>query len=148
MADILKETLCPSAPASVGSLVIGIVESDGIVSYARDRMEATADFLDSARLNGTPERRFRFSSPCQQHACAQWANGSCGLPARLVALVPVGELAEVLPRCSIRQECRWFMQSGAIACRICPTVSTQGETSASTDKTMVAGRKQVNHEGR
>jgi hypothetical protein len=141
VSNVLKETLCPSAPASEGSLIIGIVGANGIVSYIRDRMEVTTSFLDSARLSGTPERRFRFSSPCQQRACAQWTNGSCALPSQLAAFVPVGELAESLPRCSIRQQCRWFIQSGARACRICPTVSTQGETSAGASYTTVASTK-------
>jgi hypothetical protein len=29
-----------------------------------------------------------------------------------------------LPRCSVRQSCRWFAQRGATACQACPVITT------------------------
>jgi len=127
------ETLCPSAPGAPGALVIGVVNSDGSVCYVRDRLMVTADFLEIARQRGIPEQRFRFSSPCQQGACGQWANNRCSLPERLASLVPAEELSKGLPRCAIRGQCRWFAQSGAPACRICPVVSTRQRTLADAE---------------
>ncbi len=121
--------LCPSAPAAEGAVVIGVVASDGSVGYIRDRITATSAFLEVARAEGEPEQRFRFGSPCQQCACAQWAGGQCSLPDRLAAVVPTStEASQRLPRCSIRPQCRWFRQSGAEACRLCPLVVTRGGT--------------------
>jgi hypothetical protein len=126
--------LCPSAPGEVGALIIGVVNADGSVDYIRDRLPVTSDFLEIARRRGAPEQRFRFSSPCQQCACAQWADGRCRLPELLAALVPDDELAEGLPRCAIRGQCRWFAQSGARACQICPVVSTRDAPPAITER--------------
>ena len=123
------EVLCPSAPAEVGALIIGVVNADGSVDYVRDRLAVTSAFLESARHGEPLEQRFRFGSPCRQCACAQWADGKCGLPERLAALVPASEPTERLPRCAIRAQCRWFAQSGVEACRICPVVSTRDGTS-------------------
>jgi hypothetical protein len=130
MAD---ELLCPSAPAAEGALVIGVVSAEGTVEYLRDRLPATRRFLEIASVNGSAERRYRFSSPCQECACAQWADGACSLPRRLAEVVPEVETSPGLPRCAIRARCRWFHQSGADACHICPVVTTRDDACSTTE---------------
>lgn len=120
--EIAESLLCPSAPATEGALILGVVRADGTIGYIKDRMAATSEFLESARAHGRPEQRFRFSSPCQECACQQWADGACSVPEKLAELVP-SDTSEGLPRCSIRRHCRWYHQSGAAACRICPLVT-------------------------
>lgn len=122
-----KDLLCPSAPAEVGSLLIGVVGADGAVQYIRDRLPITSEFLDAAKQQGSPEQRFRFSSRCVQGNCAQWKEGRCGLPDRLGRLVASDDLIEELPRCAIRSQCRWFAQIGINACKLCPIVTTRNE---------------------
>jgi hypothetical protein len=122
---VTDELLCPSAPAAVDALVIGVVAADGSVDYVRDLLPATPQFLQIVGTSGPPERHFRFSSPCQECACAQWADDSCSLPRRLAEVVPSQDVATGLPRCAIRARCRWFHQSGADACRVCPVVTTR-----------------------
>ena len=102
-----------------------VVQSDGSVAFLKDRIEVTGEFLNMAgRL---PESRFRFSSTCIKSACKQWTNGGCGIPERLADLIPRSAATDgPLPRCSIRDQCRWFDQRGAAACRICPLVATRG----------------------
>jgi hypothetical protein len=117
--------LCPSAPAEEGATLFGVVQADGSIAYLRDNFEVTPDFLETARVGRSPERRFRFSSPCQQSACEQWASGQCSLPERLAAIIPESYRSDRLPRCSIRAHCNWFDQAGPAACRVCPLVVTQ-----------------------
>jgi hypothetical protein len=130
---VTDELLCPSAPASVDALVIGVVGADGTVDYVRDALPVTRRFLRIVEAGGRPESRFRFASACQQCACRQWVDGECSLPRRLAEVVPAPDPAERIPRCAIRARCRWFHQSGAAACRTCPVVSTRDDAEANRD---------------
>jgi hypothetical protein len=127
-----KRVLCPSAPADVKAILLGVVQSDGSVAFIRDRIEVTREFLDIAGKGRAPETRFRFSSECIGSGCKQWANGGCSLPERLADILPRSDATDAsdapLPSCSIRAQCRWFDQRGADACRICPMVVTRGDS--------------------
>lgn len=120
-----SQLLCPSAPASEGAILLSIRDQDGVARYPREQLPVTKVFLELARSGTTPglDARFRFASPCQQSACAQWLDGGCSLPGKLVDLKDEGTQEAGLPRCSIRGSCRWFSQSGAAACAICPSVT-------------------------
>jgi hypothetical protein len=132
------ETLCPSAPAQEGALLIGVVAPDGRV--ARLGMPLTVDqaFLEKARARGSPEQQFRFSAPCQERGCMNWTGEACGLIGalhRAASTAGVLEQAGALPRCAIRGSCRWWRQRGPDACAVCPMVITDsrgqpGETAA------------------
>ena len=117
--------LCPSAPAAEGAILLGVLSADGAVDYLPSEMAASSEFIAIARQGRAPEQRFRFSSPCQQCRCKQWTGSACGLPTRLSDLLADQKVSGPLPQCSIRPRCRWFYQSGADACRICPLVVTQ-----------------------
>jgi hypothetical protein len=115
--------LCPSAPAQEGAILVGVVRSDGSIAHIRDRIRVNREFLEIARLGRSPEKRFRFGSPCQESACGQWMNGSCSLPSRLSEVIPDSGRTE-LSQCAIRAQCRWFHQAGVDACRMCTWVVT------------------------
>lgn len=131
--------LCPSAPARVGALIIGVVGADGSVSYVKDRITATPEFIDIVQTGRDAEERFRFSSPCQQAGCCQWVNGECSLPERVSELVPHSE-SSTLPHCSIRPRCRWYHQNGSEACRICPVVVTRDRGTMRADNNPKGGQ--------
>lgn len=65
---------------------------------------------------------FRIAAECEGAACAHFANDSCTLAERIAHDVP--GVVEMLPRCAIRRECRWYAERGAGACRRCPQVIT------------------------
>ena len=127
-----QPVLCPSARCKDGAIVLGIVLPNKTIAYADRRLR-----IDSAQaeqmLSGTmsPEKRFRFSSPCAQHSCGQWSNGKCGVIEQVLTAPPPPSLPRDLPDCSIRKQCRWFVQRGAEACSVCRYVVT--DSSANTE---------------
>jgi len=68
----------------------------------------------------------RFSGPCMEHRCVQWAGkpgaGRCGLIDHALEALSITEDATTLPHCSIRATCRWFAQHKRKACAACPEV--------------------------
>jgi hypothetical protein len=125
-----RKLVCPSAPAEVGATLVGAIQVDGTVAFISDKLEVTQDFLNrlASSANGqSAETRFRFSSPCLSSKCKQWSGGACSLPERLATMMPPTGAADTpLPRCSVRDQCRWFNQQGPSACRVCPVVVTRG----------------------
>lgn len=117
--------MCPSAPAEEGAVLLGVLGAEGSIEYLADVVPATADFLALVAVDSPAETRWRFSSPCQESRCAQWADDGCALPGRLTTLLEDRDDVPELPRCSIRPRCRWFHQSGRRACQVCPLVVTQ-----------------------
>jgi hypothetical protein len=115
------EILCPSAPPTEGALLLSIMGPGGNAAYLRDRLPVTAEFLAEADKTHSIDQRFRFASPCQHGACAQWSNNECTIPGRLAQIMPPASDADI-PRCSIRASCRWHSQSGFAACSLCPLV--------------------------
>jgi hypothetical protein len=121
---------CPSAPATPGALLVGVVSADGYVLNLGTPLTIDAGFIGAASIHGPPEQRFRFSSPCLKASCARWNGHECGLIGALK------ESAHKLPetgtkpgdpplqRCAIRAECRWWRQQGREACKICRLVIT------------------------
>jgi hypothetical protein len=119
--------LCPSAPGTPGALLIGVVEEDARVANLGTPLPVDAGFLGTAAAHGPPERRFRFSSHCVEGHCTQWDGRGCGLIDRVVGYVAAADALETpatLPRCGIRASCRWWRQTGASACAVCPLVIT------------------------
>jgi len=105
---------------------VGVVMSDGRLAYATDRIEIDEEFARRAREGRSPERRFRFASPCVRGACSQWTGTRCGVIDSVLQALPTSDarFEGELPRCSIRPQCRWFSQTGAAACAVCPLVIT------------------------
>jgi hypothetical protein len=124
---IPRETasLCPSAPATAGAALIGIVQPDGHVANLPTSLPVDRGFIDRARALGPLERRFRFAAPCEKRRCEHWAGDACGLIGRLLDAAEVHEpLAARPPPCAIRAICRWWDQEGPAACAVCTLVVT------------------------
>jgi hypothetical protein len=116
--------LCPSSPLETQAVLVGVVLSNGRIAYAADRLEVDEGLEDALREAESPERLFRFASPCRQTGCVQWTGERCGVIDRAMNLNPQVAESDELPDCSIRSECRWFFQSGREACSICPYIIT------------------------
>ncbi len=122
----MKETqhkTCPSSLGQVGSNLLGVVNPSGTVGFFKDPVKVTQEFMDDAGDFETLERRFRFSNKCVQSGCKQWTGKECGVIKAVLALDSIPAKND-LPECSIRNNCRWFYQEGAIACNGCRYVIT------------------------
>jgi hypothetical protein len=69
-----------------------------------------------------PTQVLRIAAPCQEKKCCHFDGTDCHLADRLVQLLPA--VSEKLPPCRIRPDCRWFLQEGSAACRVCPQIVT------------------------
>jgi len=119
-----KPLLCPSSRCEEGATLLGIVLQNGTVAFAAERIEVDGEFVKSAQEGRSPEKRFRFSSPCVKCGCKQWTGDHCGVIDKVLKSAPPEAASSKLPQCSIREQCRWFHQTGAVACGICPLVIT------------------------
>ena len=119
-----EKKLCPSHNCQEGTILLGIVMRDGRVAFSPDRIIVNEEFVQIARAGRAPEKRFRFSGQCVQSGCRQWTGKRCGVIDSIIESVDIDLESADLPECSIRSECRWFYQSGAEACAICPEVIT------------------------
>jgi len=118
---------CPSAPCREGAQLLGIVRSDGSVALLPSPMEIDERFVCQASKGRRPEKRFRFTSPCAEGACKQWTGDACSIADRIVGFaLPVEDAG--LPRCAIRESCRWYVQVGGDACKACRYVITDTRT--------------------
>lgn len=124
-----KSRRSPSARCEEGAILVGIVGENGVVGYITPQIKIDNDFVRQAHVGRAPEKRFRFSQPCIKSGCRQWTGSRCGVIDRVLGVVeetnvssdaPIG----VLPKCSIRPQCRWFAQVGRRACTVCPFVVT------------------------
>ena len=69
-----------------------------------------------------PAQVLRITAPCQEQACCHFDGTDCRLATKLVQLLPA--VADSLPPCQIRADCRWFVQEGRAACYRCPQIVT------------------------
>lgn len=123
-----EKKLCPSHNCQEGSILLGIVMRDGRVAFSSDRLVINEEFVNIAREGRAPEKRFRFAGRCVQNGCSQWSGSRCGVIDKVIDCADDEIEQAALPDCSIRSECRWFSQTGAKACRICPEIVTDSRT--------------------
>ena len=120
-----RKILCPSAqPEMTGSVAFGVVGGTTgrpRVAWIEEPVPVTPDLL---ALTGAvpPTQVLRIAAPCQENACCHFDGADCRLATKLVQLMPA--VAEALPPCRIRPDCRWFVQEGRAACRVCPQIVT------------------------
>jgi hypothetical protein len=120
-------SLCPSAqPDWAGAqafAVIGGSEAAPQAAYLTQPEPVTDALLAMAGPVG-PTEVFRFAAPCATRGCQHFdAQGSsCRLVSKTIQMAPV--VVQVLPRCGIRRDCRWWQEGGAAACQRCPQVVT------------------------
>ncbi len=123
-----KPLTCPSAPAEVGSVLLGVVADKGQMAYLAPNVPVTPNLIQGLTAGSIPiENRLRFAGPCIQHQCVQWKGrdggaGHCGLIEHAVKTFERTTGPETLPQCGIRSTCRWFAQKGRVACGVCPEV--------------------------
>jgi hypothetical protein len=115
---------CPSSRAEPGATLLGVVNADGTVGYLSPAVTVDEAFVERARRGRAPEKRFRFAGACVESGCAQWTGSRCGVIDRVLGSDLEAPERAGLPRCAIRSSCRWFAQSGAEACGVCPLVIT------------------------
>jgi hypothetical protein len=117
--------LCPSAqPGMEHCRVLGVVQRDGptpILQYLNEQVPATEEVLAMAAPL-KPTEVFRLAATCAEHRCPHFDGTDCRLATRIVQILPA--VVTTLPPCIIRQECRWYSQEGAAACRRCPEITT------------------------
>lgn len=124
--------LCPSSRCKDGAIVLGIVLPNNTIAYADQRYSLHAQQASDMQQHPiAPEKRFRFSSPCAQCGCGQWQKdssnehgGHCGVIESVLSTPQPPGLSKELPSCSIRTQCRWFIQRGEEACSVCRYVVT------------------------
>jgi len=118
--DHKEKVLCPSYRCVAGAQLIGIVQTNGKVSFLGTPLGVDREFRRQAEVGRPPEVRMRFAGTCAQGGCAQWTGASCGIADR----IPASENASTaeLPTCGIRPRCRWFQQRGPAACAVCPYI--------------------------
>lgn len=116
--------LCPSSVCTEGAELIGIVNSEGTVDFLKKSMTVTEDFVQTASEGRPAEQRFRFSNKCVENGCKQWNGKGCGVIDFVVDMIKTEEQLLQLPTCSIRSQCRWYLQQGAKACAACPLIVT------------------------
>ncbi|OKH40859.1 nitrogen fixation protein [[Phormidium ambiguum] IAM M-71] len=117
--------LCPSArPEWADSEVFGVVNGtveEPRVTYLNERQPIT-DELIALCDPVTPTEVFRIAAPCVNKGCQHFDGTNCRLVERVVQQLPT--VAEELPPCPIRRNCRWWQQEGKAACMRCPQVVT------------------------
>jgi hypothetical protein len=120
-----RPILCPSAqPEIPGSVAFGVIAgsaSNPRVSWIERPVPVTPELL-SMTAPVSPTQVLRIAAPCQEKACCHFDGIVCQLATRLVQLIP--QVVESLPPCGIRPDCRWFLQEGSSACKVCPQVVT------------------------
>lgn len=131
MKDIDSENtciLCPSAECRDGAILLGIVQSNGVISFLENEKKVVnEEFIQIAKKGRIPEKRFRFAYPCMKSQCKQWMENKCTVIEKAMQVVNSNYLTNILPECSIRSQCRWYEQCGRSACSICPHVITDME---------------------
>lgn len=126
------ERVCPSSTLDHATRLLGVVGPDGRVHYVSPAPALDDDFRRRVRESGGAERRFRFAGSCVESGCAQWTGTRCGVIDTVLHEAEVqvdGRLDTELRPCTVRRDCRWFAQSGAAACRVCPLVTTDSRVS-------------------
>lgn len=120
-----KVPLCPSArPTLSQSVVFGVVSGtadEPRVVYLKQAQAITEELIAKVQPV-TPAEVFRAASPCETKACQHFDGVDCRLATRVAAQLPA--VAERLPPCAIRQDCRWWQQEGSSVCFRCPQVIT------------------------
>lgn len=118
--------MCPSHRCKLGSSLLGIRQGNGTIAILPQALSIDEDFIDKVKQHPIPpEQRFRFTNKCIDKGCRQWNGKGCDVVERVVSFLNIIPQNKELPKCSIRNKCRWFVQKGLDACKICPYVLTE-----------------------
>ena len=126
MMEQKDSIMCPSNRCKPGSKLLGIRQDDGSVSILPEALPIDQAFIDKVTNHERPpEQRFRFTNKCIEHGCNQWTGKGCGVIDQVIQFLDNIPVSDELPRCSIRVRCRWFLQKGGDACKVCPFILTE-----------------------
>jgi hypothetical protein len=118
--------LCPSAhPEMAHSRIFGVVGGtvqEPQVAYLEQTLPAGAG-MPALAEGVKPIEVFRIAGTCVESSCRHFDGRDCQLVTRIVQILPA--VADGLPACRVRWNCRWFAQEGKPACLRCPQVVTQ-----------------------
>ena len=121
-----KSIMCPSNKCKPGSKLLGLRQDDGTISILPEALPIDESFIEKVKDHPlAPEQRFRFTNKCVENGCNQWTGKGCGVIDQVVQYLEHIPAKEELPKCSIRPSCRWFLQKGADACKVCPYIITE-----------------------
>lgn len=113
---------CPSYFATPGAELFGVLNTSNEVVYLNTPLKIDKNFIEEADKNGDIEKRFRFTGKCVETKCQQWKDNQCSLSK--LTLEHFESIEEkILPQCSIRKSCRWYIQEGETICYLCAQVS-------------------------
>lgn len=117
---------CPSNKCKTGSKLLGIRQENGTIAILPQPLHINEQFIESVSANAmAPEQRFRFVNKCVEKGCSQWDGKGCGVINRVVShLNDLPSISEI-PKCGIRDRCRWFSQHSFNACKVCRFVITE-----------------------
>lgn len=119
-----EKIMCPSSKGKQGALLLG-VRQNGAIAILPQALQIDQEFIEKANEPTPAEQHFRFANKCVEAGCKQWANNKCGVIDKMQGFLDQVVVSDKLPECSIRHQCRWFLQSAAEACKICPYVITE-----------------------
>jgi hypothetical protein len=121
-----QSIMCPSNKCKPGSKLLGIRQENGTVSILPDPLPIDENFINTVNQDDVrPEQKFRFTNKCVETGCSQWNGKGCGVIDQVIQYLEHIPHNATLPKCSIRPSCRWFLQTGANACKICPYIITE-----------------------
>jgi len=124
---VSEKLTCPSSAGGPGATLLGILGPGGRVIFTPHgpRVDEALRTELAGADDGPLEARFRFAAPCVRSSCVFW-DGSCRAIDAAHEDFDAATPSDVdsLPRCGIRESCRWWAQEGAAACRVCPYVRT------------------------
>jgi len=96
-----------------------------MISILPQALEIDKNFIARANEDTNAEQRFRFANKCVEGGCKQWTGSSCGVIEKMMGFIDTVTTSADLPACSLRPQCRWFLQVGPDACKMCPYVITE-----------------------
>lgn len=122
----IETILCPGHRCKPGSQILGVRQNDGVVAILPQTLAIDITFIEKAKQHPiAPERRFRFTNKCIEGGCKQWNGQGCNVAEMVMQYLDVIPENVKFPSCPIRNKCRWHIQKGIYACKICPFVMTE-----------------------
>ncbi len=113
---------CPSYQIEEATGVLGHLRRNGTLEIFESVLPMPNVVRSTLVANGALQTT-RFVGPCVQDECMNWNEG-CQLGKSLSRLS--GHAHRAYPDCSIRSQCRWFLENGPSACDVCISVTYDG----------------------
>ena len=120
------EIMCPAHRCKSGSQLLGIRQDNGVIAILPQTLSIDESFIKKVKKHPvSPERRFRFANKCIEGGCKQWDGEGCSVANKIIRYLNELPSIDTIPSCSIRSTCRWYIQEGNNACKVCVFVVTE-----------------------